>query len=235
MYRLARPRAWWYQLRGLPLVNSECVCPQCNSSFVVTRGSAMPSAMNLYHPSLKSLQATPTSALELPYKLYPTVVCAVICPMIRPQRYNTLQKPISGYQPQVGSDRVPLINITVRTLGNGQSNTSRSVSPRPNVLPRLLTVNNDCSEAASSAVHLEANQHHALHLQLRLRPCRNPDRTRNMYSSTIATSKRKHQPRTCSFHRTASVVNRQLWLRRVLYERPKQKRQVRKIRTSKFR
>ena len=47
MDRLARPRARWYQLRGLSLGSSECVCPQCNSSFVITLGSAMPSAMDL--------------------------------------------------------------------------------------------------------------------------------------------------------------------------------------------
>ena len=47
LYRLARPRARLYQLRGLPLVGSECGCPQCNSSFVITRGSAMPSTMDL--------------------------------------------------------------------------------------------------------------------------------------------------------------------------------------------
>ena len=43
----SRPRARWYQLRGLPLVGSECVCPQCNSSFVITRRSANPSAFGL--------------------------------------------------------------------------------------------------------------------------------------------------------------------------------------------
>ena len=43
-YTDSRPRARWYQLRGLPLVGSECVFPQCNSSFVITRGSAKPSA-----------------------------------------------------------------------------------------------------------------------------------------------------------------------------------------------
>ena len=42
VYRLARLRARWYQLRGLPLVGPACVCPQCNSSIVVTRGSATP-------------------------------------------------------------------------------------------------------------------------------------------------------------------------------------------------
>ena len=47
LYRLARPRAWWYQLQGFPLVGSDCVCPQCNRSFVFSRGSAMPSAIDL--------------------------------------------------------------------------------------------------------------------------------------------------------------------------------------------
>ena len=46
LYRLALPRALWYPLRGLPLVASE-FCPQRNSSFVITRGSDMPSAMDL--------------------------------------------------------------------------------------------------------------------------------------------------------------------------------------------
>ena len=43
----SRPRARGYQLRGLPLVGSECVFPQCNSSFVITRGSAKPPAFGL--------------------------------------------------------------------------------------------------------------------------------------------------------------------------------------------
>ena len=51
--------------------------------------------------------------------MYPIILCKAKCPMIR-QRYSILQKPISGYQPQVGSDRVALINIAVRRLGNGQ-------------------------------------------------------------------------------------------------------------------
>ena len=34
-------------LRGPPLVGSECVFPQCNNSFVITRGSAKPSAFGL--------------------------------------------------------------------------------------------------------------------------------------------------------------------------------------------
>ena len=126
MHRLARPRARWYQLRGLALVGLECVCSQCNSSFVITRGNVIcPSAMGLpvrilRSQELKSSQETPIMTIELLDKMYPTILCKVKCPMIRPQRYSILQKPISGYQPQVGSDRVALINIAVRTLGNGQ-------------------------------------------------------------------------------------------------------------------
>ena len=43
----SRPRARWYQLRGLPLVGSECVCPQSNSAFVIARESAKPLAFGL--------------------------------------------------------------------------------------------------------------------------------------------------------------------------------------------
>ena len=43
----SRPRTRWCQLRGLPLVGSECVCPRCNSYFVNTRGSGKPSAFRL--------------------------------------------------------------------------------------------------------------------------------------------------------------------------------------------
>ena len=48
LYRLARQRARWYQFRGPPVVGPECVCPQCIiSSFVVTRGRDMTSAVDL--------------------------------------------------------------------------------------------------------------------------------------------------------------------------------------------
>ena len=47
LYRLARPRTRWYELRGLSLVGSECIFPQCNIPFVITRGNIMPSAMDL--------------------------------------------------------------------------------------------------------------------------------------------------------------------------------------------
>ena len=44
----------------------------------------------------------------------------------RPSDTTTVpQKPISGYQPQVGADRVALTTIAVRTLGNGSNPTNR--------------------------------------------------------------------------------------------------------------
>ena len=36
-----------YHLRRIPFLTSECVCQQCNSSFVITRESALPLAMDL--------------------------------------------------------------------------------------------------------------------------------------------------------------------------------------------
>ena len=100
------------------------------------------------------------SVIELPGKMYPTILCAEKCPKIRPQRYSTLQKPISGCQPQAGSDRVALINIAVSTLGNGQTNKSCSVSPRTKIYHVYLTVNNDCSAAASHQLIVKQTTRH---------------------------------------------------------------------------
>ena len=68
----------------------------------------------------KSPQEKPTATLELPDKMYPTILCSVKCPVIRPQRCSTLQKSTSGYQQQVGSDRVARMNLSVRRLANSQ-------------------------------------------------------------------------------------------------------------------
>ena len=38
---------------------------------------------------LKSSHQTPIMTIELPDKMYPTILCKVKCPMIRPQRYST--------------------------------------------------------------------------------------------------------------------------------------------------
>ena len=80
LYRLARPRARWYQLRGLPLVGSECVCPQCNSPFVITRGSDIPWTFPFVTQDLKSSQETSRVTNELPDKMYPTILCTVKSP-----------------------------------------------------------------------------------------------------------------------------------------------------------
>ena len=92
----SRPRARWYQLRGLPLVGSECVCPHCNSSSLSHgelpshRRSAFPSISQELTRNANRKSGTPVTVNS------PTVKC------------STLQMPISGYQPQVDSDRVAL-------------------------------------------------------------------------------------------------------------------------------
>ena len=90
--RLARPQARWYQLRGLPLVGSECVCPQCTCSFVIARGSDMPSAMDLPVRITRSQELTTNANNDngtpwVSYKMHPTILCTIKCLMIRPQRY----------------------------------------------------------------------------------------------------------------------------------------------------
>ena len=84
----SRPRARWYRLQGLPLVRSECGYPQCNSSFVITRGSAMPSSMDLpvrfSKAHKKRQQRQWNSLLHCVHAFYAR---QVKCLMIRPQRY----------------------------------------------------------------------------------------------------------------------------------------------------
>ena len=85
----SRPRARWYQLRRIPLVGSESVFPQCYSLFVIARGSPKPSALgfpvHISKAHLKRKRESGTAATVM----FPTVKC----PMVRPQRYSTLQKP----------------------------------------------------------------------------------------------------------------------------------------------
>ena len=71
---LARPRARWYHLRGLSLVASKYVCPQCNSSFVITRGRDTASAMEL--PIRISRSQELTSNVKLNFSC-PARLCVV--------------------------------------------------------------------------------------------------------------------------------------------------------------
>ena len=108
----SRPRARWYQLRGLPLVGSEylnaIVLSLSHGEVPTHQRSAFPSISQELTRNANRKGGTPVTVNS------PTVKC----PTVRPQRYNTLQKSISGYQPQVGSDQVALINLALRTLGN---------------------------------------------------------------------------------------------------------------------
>ena len=78
-------------------------------------------------------------------------------------------------------------------------------------------LNNDCSAAASSPMHLQANHaHQASPLQLRMQLAETQTTHGTCISEQKSPVKRKHQPRTCSVHTQASAMNRQLWLRQVL-------------------
>ena len=128
-------------------------------------------------------------AIEPPDKMYPTILCQVKCPMIRPQRYSTLQNPISGYQPQVGSDRVALIN-SWPSVGQWSSPThpghfhhdprSTTFTDREQrlVSSRVITKTSSSKPRAPSVTPPIA---HAT--------CRNPEHTWNVYFSTTVTRK----------------------------------------------
>ena len=45
------------------------------------------------YEDVKSSRETPKITIELPNKMYTTILCNVKCPMTRPQRYSTIQKP----------------------------------------------------------------------------------------------------------------------------------------------
>ena len=70
LYRLARPQARWYQLRVLPLVGSEYVCPQCivrslsHGEVKCHRRWTFPFVCQ----DLKSSQETPIVTIKLPDK-----------------------------------------------------------------------------------------------------------------------------------------------------------------------
>ena len=137
-------------------------------------------------------------------------------PMMRPQRYSTLQKPISGYQPQVGSDRVALINIPARALGNDQVQQIVVHFITTEDPPRLLTVNSDCQVAVSSPpMHLQAKHAPRVTPPIAHATCRNLDRTRNVYSSAIATRKTAVSTPDMPCLHTAVAMNRH-WLRQAL-------------------
>ena len=105
--------------------------------------------------------------------------------MVRPQRYSTLQKPISGYQPQVESDRVALINLAVRTLGNDCVQQIMVSLITTYDLSWLLTVQQlVCfSAAAPSPIQLQA-KHTTRHTSNCACNLRKTDNTRNVYPST---------------------------------------------------
>ena len=209
----SRPRARWYQLRGLPLVGSDCVCPQRNSSFVITRGSTKEKKWNSRHSKFSNRQMSngTTAAVQHPPKAHlglPTTS------WLRPSSF--------------------LINLAVRTLGNDcvQQNRAQSYHDLRSITAtdvqyhgmiytsRALTDPTSCKHAPRVTPPIA----HAT--------CRKTDHTRNVYSSTIATSKTSASTpnKLCPY--TTSAMNRQLLLRQALSALT-QKLQVTKTRTRK--
>ena len=91
------------------------------------------------------------------------------CPMVRPQWYSTLEKPTSGYQPQVGSDRVAFIKPNCPYVGQCSCPTNRDQSHHD---LRSITAN-DCAilgiqQPRPHRPSFKQNTHHASHLQLRM-------------------------------------------------------------------
>ena len=92
----------------------------------------------------------------------------VKCPMVRPQQYSTPQKPISGYQPQVGSDLVALVNLAIRTLSNNHDQQIVVSVITTYDLSRLLPVQFALQQPRPQRSNFNQNTHHASHLQLRM-------------------------------------------------------------------
>ena len=206
----SRPRARWYQLRGLPLVGSDCVCPQRNSSFVITRGSTKEKKWNSRHSKFSNRQMSngTTAAVQHPPKAHlglPTTS------WLRPSSF--------------------LINLAVRTLGNDcvQQNRAQSYHDLRSITAtdvqyhgmiytsRALTDPTSCKHAPRVTPPIA----HAT--------CRKTDHTRNVYSSTIASSKTAASTPDKLRPHTTSPMNRQLWLRQAVSvlnaETPSQKNQ----------
>ena len=152
VFRIARPRAECYQLRGLPLgarssfVHNAIGCSLSNGVGPCHRHLTFPMVSQELTRTAKYDNGTPRRNISNHY-MYGKV-------------------PISGYQPQVSSDRVSFINIAVRTLGSDQVQEIVVNFMTTLLLPRILTLNSYCSAAASSLSHLQANLLHASHLHL---------------------------------------------------------------------
>ena len=77
----------------------------------------------------------------------------------------------------------------------------------------LLTVNNCCSAAASSPMHLQANHAPPVTPPIAHETCRNPDHTHSVYFSTTATRQTAMSTPDMLCPHTALAMNRHLWLR----------------------
>ena len=137
----------------------------------------------------------------------------------RPNDTTTVpQKPISGYQPQVGSDRVALTTIAVRTLGNGSNPINRGQfhyglrSTTFNGLDQELFSSRVITDESSSKPRkARTTRHTSICARNVPKPRSHMDCEvqNNSYLKTKASTPDMICPHT------ASAMNRQLWLHQV--------------------
>ena len=151
-------------------------------------------------------------AIELSGNMYPKILFTLKCPMIRPQRYSTLQKPITGLRttnwltpsnfdkhscPYLGQRSRPThpghfhhdLRSTTCTYREERLLSSRVVNNASSTKPRARSV-------TPPIVHST---------------CGNPITHWTFISVQPSAVKQKNKPRTCSVHTTPAMI-RQLWL-----------------------
>ena len=113
------------------------------------------------HPTLMSSLETQTKKCGTPVT---AISPAVKCPMVPPQRYSTLRKPTSDYQPQVVFDRLALINPAFHTLGNDRFQQVVVTLITTEYLLRLLTVQYDFQQRRPHRSNIKQTKHYASYL-----------------------------------------------------------------------
>lgn len=135
--------------------------------------------------------------------------------VMRPQLYSTFKYLI--VRNHTFAYRVGLIYITCRTLGDNKSNKLWSGSTRPTTYCVYRLVNNEFLQKPHLDLcvlqpnHIPRARRSIVHAHLR-----NPETSRNVNFSTIATHKREHPSRTKLRSNTCWANKRHLWLRQNL-------------------
>ena len=158
--------------RGPGGISSEDFPSKARSTFAL---NAMVSLLSHGEVPSHRLSASPSISQELNRNVnrkseIPVTVnsTTVKCLMVRPQRYSTLQTPISGYQPQFGSDRLAMIHLAVCMLGNDFVQNVVVCHITISDLSRRMTVHYNLRQLGPHRSNLKQTTYRASHLQLRM-------------------------------------------------------------------